>query len=144
MYMSSLKNRRGTAIVETDQGILLVETKNRMILLPGGGAKKRESRFEAAIRELREETGVLAFCALSLFEHISYSNAHRVVWIVASGKPQPHDDAVALHYCTPDTLVNFKSASPATREILNLFWEYQKKYSQLFAMLRTPSAGLSS
>ncbi|MBE1426961.1 8-oxo-dGTP pyrophosphatase MutT (NUDIX family) [Desulfomicrobium macestii] len=142
--MSLVKNRRGTAIVETDHGILLVETRKGMILLPGGGAKKREPRFEAAVRELREETGLLAFSALSLFEHISYSNAHRVVWIVASGEPRPYDDAVALHYCTPETVKNFKTASPATREILNRFWEYQKEHPQLFTMWRIPNSGISS
>ncbi len=115
---SSHKTRRGTAIVETEQGILLVKNGSGTILLPGGRAENHESRFEAAIRELREETGLLAFCALSLFEYASRSNDHRVVWILASGEPRPFDDAVALDYCRQDAIADS-----------NMLLQQQEKFS---------------
>jgi hypothetical protein len=55
-YISS--RRRGTAIVDTKQGILVTAGRNKVFLLPGGGANQNESRTQAALRELREETGL--------------------------------------------------------------------------------------
>lgn len=54
------KRRRGTAIVETPKGILVVASSNGVYLLPGGGANDGESRTDADIRELKEETGLIA------------------------------------------------------------------------------------
>ena len=50
------KRRRGTAIVDTPKGIVVVSVGGRTYYLPGGGARRGESRESAAIRELREET----------------------------------------------------------------------------------------
>ena len=54
-------HRRGTCIVEhPDQDgnecILIAEQGGGMMLLPGGRAERRESRMNASIRELYEET----------------------------------------------------------------------------------------
>ncbi|WP_067048329.1 NUDIX domain-containing protein [Methanofollis ethanolicus] len=50
--------RRGTAIIESQRGILVVTHGNRgAYLLPGGGAREDELQIIAAIRELKEETG---------------------------------------------------------------------------------------
>jgi len=46
------KRRRGTAIVGTSRGILVVAGRNKLSVLPGGGANKEESRTEAVVREL--------------------------------------------------------------------------------------------
>ena len=66
--VANLKNKmtinrhRGTAIVDTPNGILVASGRKKIFLLPGGGTerKKKESRRKAAIRELREETGLIA------------------------------------------------------------------------------------
>lgn len=73
------KPRRATCIVECDDGILLAETSGGLLLLPGGQANRGESRLEAAIRELREETTLQAHAAIYLFDHESYSNRHKVL-----------------------------------------------------------------
>jgi 8-oxo-dGTP diphosphatase len=75
--------RRGTAIVDTVQGILLVSSSSRLFLLPGGGAKKDESRLDAAIRELKRETGLEAKNCRYLFsfdepEDKKLRNLHKV------------------------------------------------------------------
>ena len=44
--------RRGTAIVDTPSGILVVSKDGRLFTLPGGGARPDETDSEAAIREL--------------------------------------------------------------------------------------------
>lgn len=133
---SSHKRRRGTAIVETEAGIILAETSKGFLILPGGGTEIGESRFAAAIRELREETGLKATSAISLFDYESSRNYHKVVWIMAEGTPKPMDDAIALHYCQQEQVSNFSNLSNATLQILNQFWDYRAKNEDLFKMLQ--------
>lgn len=61
--------RKGVAIVESERGILVVAGKSRIFSLPGGGANNKESRKRAAIRELREETGLKTKHAKYLFSY---------------------------------------------------------------------------
>ena len=114
---------RGTAIVETEKGIILGESKSGRILLPGGRAKSGESRFLAAVRELREETTLKATCAKTLFEYKDLRDFHKIVWVASYGSPKAKDDLVAIHYCDQSNISKFDSAlTNATRNILNLFW----------------------
>ena len=83
--------RRGTAIVETTKGILLVkEATDGRYALPGGQAKQGESRLNAAIRELYEETGLQAIIAKELFPFTTNSVSgrqtdHKAILIKAKG-----------------------------------------------------------
>ena len=67
--------RRGTAIVESASGILVVSKDGHLFTLPGGGARPDESDRDAAIRELKEETGLEATDAVYLFEFRGQTNA---------------------------------------------------------------------
>ena len=100
--MTGVKNRRrGTAIVETDRGILLTAGRHgKPFILPGGGAKRGESRFMAALRELTEETGLLPYAAEIIFTHKGkirptmsgkhkFQDHHTVCLVKASGIPKP-------------------------------------------------------
>ncbi|HVB95765.1 MAG TPA: NUDIX domain-containing protein [Nitrososphaerales archaeon] len=91
--------RRGTAIVDTPNGILVVSLDGSNFTLPGGGAHRDESRREAAIRELMEETGMKAVDLTHLFEFMggmhkgprggTFRNAHKVFLVTATGTPEP-------------------------------------------------------
>jgi len=127
---------RGTAIVETKAGIILGESKSGRILLPGGRAKAGESRFLAAIRELREETTLKATCSVLLFEYKDARDFHKVLWVDAYGTAKAQDDLVAIHYCDQSNISKFDSAlTNATRNILNLFWKYKFEHEDLFKSL---------
>jgi 8-oxo-dGTP pyrophosphatase MutT (NUDIX family) len=61
---------RGTVIVSNKQGKILFVSKNNIkFVLPGGSVEKDESSFESAIRELREETGLIPKKAQELFKY---------------------------------------------------------------------------
>ncbi|MDD4354149.1 MAG: NUDIX domain-containing protein [Candidatus Nanoarchaeia archaeon] len=86
---------RGTAIVMTDKGILLgKETTDGRYSLIGGQCNyvngKRESRENAAIRELNEETGLEAVLTKELGEVITLNGNiqtnHKLYLIKAKGK----------------------------------------------------------
>jgi 8-oxo-dGTP diphosphatase len=130
-----LYRRRGTAIVETEQGILLTAGNHSAFILPGGGAKKGESRFMAALRELTEETSLLPYSAELIFTHKGkikpthsgrhkYQDHHTVCLVKASGNPRPGGgDAKRLSYYFPGCEVRISST---TEEIIERYYEWKK------------------
>src|SRR3989344_7860831 len=90
--------RRGTAVIEFKNKILLVAGFPRKFILPGGGASKKESRMQAAIREVKEETGLEPYFAMVLFRHESKSNSHSVYYIKAKGMPKPKNEIKCIGY----------------------------------------------
>ena len=129
--------RRGTAIVETDRGILLTAGRSgKSFILPGGGAERGESRFMAALRELTEETHLLPYAAEIIFKHkgkirptISgrhkFQDHHTVCLVKASGIPRPGGgDAKRIGYYYLGCNIRISST---TREIIEKYYEWKKK-----------------
>lgn len=99
---SAYGRRRGTAIVETDQGIMVVTHDNHQFLLPGGSPKPGELQIQSVIRELREETGLRAYDVQYLFTHMSA----KVFRIQAEGNPEPRNEINAIEYYREGSPVN--------------------------------------
>lgn len=129
--------RRGTAIVETERGILLTAGRpGKPFILPGGGAERGESRFMAALRELTEETGLLPYAAEIIFKHKGkirptmsgrnkFQDHHTVCLIKSSGVPRPGGgDAKRIGYYYPGCNV---SISTTTKEIIERYYEWKKR-----------------
>jgi 8-oxo-dGTP diphosphatase len=125
------RRRRGTAIVETERGILVTASRSKKFMLPGGGANKRETRTIAAMRELLEETGLQPYYAKYLFHHKGkvhkyghYRDHHTVCLIKARGIPHPHHEIRYIEYYKPGSKINI---STDTRDIIKRYFSYRKE-----------------
>lgn len=116
------KRRRGTAIVESSKGILLTAMSSGVFLLPGGGANKGETRFKAAIRELEEETGLLAYSAQIIFNFETRSHFHTVVLIKAKGNPKPKNEVKYIDYYQEGKNIKM---STGTKKIIEEYLKYK-------------------
>jgi 8-oxo-dGTP diphosphatase len=127
------KRLRGTALIETPQGILLVSSNGDRFSLPGGGAEKQESGEQAAIRELKEETGLKAISARYLFKHTGglrkrssglVRNHHEVFLIEAKGIPCPQEEIEAIHFYRAGDEINITNSA---RTIIEKYWQMKKQ-----------------
>lgn len=93
------KKRRGTAIIESPDGVMLVRMKNDKFMLPGGQSNKGEPRIITAIRELQEETGLIANHVVYLFDFESRFYRQKVFYIQPeNGVPAPSNEIVEIGY----------------------------------------------
>ncbi len=128
------RRRRGTAIVETEGGILITAGRNGVFILPGGGADRHETRIEAAVRELREETGLKSYYVKYLFRHLGkihkshghgyYQDYHTVCLIKANGEAKPCHEIRHIAYYKPGSGIPI---SGVTREIIEKYYAYKKR-----------------
>jgi 8-oxo-dGTP diphosphatase len=128
-YLRFRKRRRGTAIIDTFRGILVVSEKGKTYNLPGGAAKDGESRRDAALRELEEETGLKADECSYLFEcngHLQrdkrggfFRDVHKVFLMRTSGTAKPKNEINYLAY-TKDDPVNLSST---TKRIIKKYYK---------------------
>ena len=129
--------RHGIAIVDARKGILVVAGRGKQFILPGGGANRGESRRDAAIRELREETGLKAYSCKFLFSHVGskhrsykggyFRNYSKVFLIKAKGKPRPKHEVKYIDYYKPnrkDIRLSYN-----TKLIIDKYFQHKKENS---------------
>ena len=120
--------RRGTAIVETERGILVAAGRSKVFLLPGGEAEHNETRTQAAMRELTEETNLRPLHAKFLFRHLGrvskygYQDHHTVCLIEAVGIPRPCHEIKYVDYYKPGCNVHI---SGTTKEIIDKYYAWK-------------------
>lgn len=122
--------RKGVAIVNSDKGILVVSESGKMFSLPGGGADRGESREKAAIRELREETGLKAESAKFLFSYegkrwrnfrgLWVTNHAKVFLIEVTGNLRPRKEIKHVAWYAPLSEDNVK-ISEGTKALIDEF-----------------------
>lgn len=117
------KRARATVILEREAGILLTETGDRKILLPGGTINCSEPPIAAAGRELYEETSLQATSISFLFNFESHSTCHHVFLATAPGEAKAGSDAAHLFYVQEKDIDLIPNFSPATRNILLNFFK---------------------
>ncbi len=123
------KRRRGTAIVETPRGILVVGGRRGLYILPGGGTNKGESRRQVVVRKLKEETGLIATNVIFLFQHVGhvqraysgvyFKDYHTVCLVNASGIARPQNEVKYVNYYSPNSKIK---VSRTTKEIIERFY----------------------
>jgi 8-oxo-dGTP pyrophosphatase MutT (NUDIX family) len=93
--MAAHLRRRGTAVVIRHGKVLLVKDCGRhKYSLPGGGAKPHERSYQAAARELGEETGLRATRTTYLCSFAGAASMHKAFLIEAEGHVhlKPHGE----------------------------------------------------
>lgn len=123
--------------------LVVVEGKGDTILLPGGGVKSGESRMQAAIRELKEETDLEPCLVVPLFRFASAFSNHSVFYIRAAGTPRltSHSRAIGYHrdgyvttllHQTGTLTIDASRVSKDTEAIITLYQQMRRDWSDVF------------
>ena len=137
------KQYRGTIILETPQGILVNATRNGRFMLPGGRTNFMEGRLQAAVRELREETGLRVWAAVELFSfeappHATkgFQDFHKVFYVRARGNPVPMSEVKGVAFIrVGQAEVEERQVSRTSLEIIRRYAEMRRENPRLFEAL---------
>lgn len=150
-----MTQQRATVIVEwgEDHGVIIHADHQGYWLLPGGKLERTRSGNEeealvAAVRELREETGLVAHGALFLFRHTGIHNEHHVFLVQSDGIPTVVDPREApaigvvdanLHITwiarTPNFDVSLLKPMNSARAVINRYFALRDQHPALWTGL---------
>jgi 8-oxo-dGTP diphosphatase len=125
--------RKGVALVDTSKGILVVAGRRKVFTLPGGGADNGESRKHAAMRELKEETGLKTKKRIYLFGYHGgkwhtkkggVKNHAKVFLIETYGHARPRHEIKHIGYWMPGSKIRI---SGRTKWIIDKYLEMKRK-----------------
>ena len=113
---------RATVICEQDRHILLVRKPSSRWNLPGGKVEPGETRADAAVRELQEETGLDADEVLYLMELHHGGTRHHVyeASVLNINQVRPQNEIVDCIWFPLDSVQNLDT-SEATLRIVRAF-----------------------
>jgi 8-oxo-dGTP pyrophosphatase MutT (NUDIX family) len=128
--LNRIPRLRAAAIVEWSEGIILVGTHGMGLLLPGGGVHPGEDEATAAIRELAEETTLVATRAWPVLRYESHGYIHSTFLVEATGTPVPANEIDKLVFYQPGSSLPL---APVTRAILDRIAQLRRTQPQLFS-----------
>ncbi|AKT30711.1 NUDIX hydrolase [Pseudomonas syringae pv. actinidiae] len=114
--------QRATVICKRDGQVLYVRKPKSRWALPGGKIEAGETPFQAAVRELCEETGLenLDLLYLAVYEKGEVTHYVFTTQVPASSKPSPQNEISACKWLAPNNLGALK-ASSATKTIVKSY-----------------------
>ncbi|MFM0515239.1 NUDIX hydrolase [Paraburkholderia sp. RL17-373-BIF-A] len=113
---------RATVLCVRDNRILLVARERSRWALPGGRIRRDEASHEAALRELEEETTLVADELMYLFQFNGFNTQHHVFFAEMGPHltAQPSNEIARCRWFAPVKIATL-SASVPTRGIVELF-----------------------
>jgi 8-oxo-dGTP diphosphatase len=117
----TMLKQRATVVCQLGTRILLVGRQGPRLSLPGGKASAGEGLHEAALRELKEETGLLAACGRYLFNFTGVRTCHHVfaVQIEDGQTPVPDNEITRCRWVKVADVANYET-STCTRGIIEI------------------------
>ena len=116
---------RATILCIRDNRILLLARQRSRWALPGGKLRRDEAPHEAALRELEEETMLVASELLYLFQFSGFNRRHIVFFadVAQYSTLQASNEIARCGWFAPVNIATL-SASVPTREIVELFCQH--------------------
>ncbi|MFW9086986.1 NUDIX hydrolase [Pseudomonas sp. P2758] len=121
-------NTRATVICRRGDQVLFVRKARSKWALPGGKIEPRETPFEAAMRELEEETGIVTddLIQLARFEVGDTTHFVFITHLSSDQKPSPSNEIAA---CKWHSWKRFRDLdlSPAMKAVVKTFAGFELK-----------------
>jgi len=113
---------RATVLCVRDNRVLLVARLRSRWALPGGRIRREETPYEAALRELEEETTLTATQLGYLFQFSGFNTLHHVFFadVGYHSTAQPSNEIARCKWFAPVKIGTLSTSVP-TREIVELF-----------------------